>query len=133
MAKIVLDKKESVKYFHAALCNGIGYVQSGYGLVLSTNGLDYSSAKADLINEHGVDHCICREDVWVQILKNNKSISFLDTEDNDTEYKITIKDVYKRMSEVPFDHMSDMINDQDDAITADVILQTVFLGEVIYG
>lgn len=33
----------------------------------------------------------------------------------------------------PIDHLMDAINQEDDAITADVILQTVFYEDIIFG
>jgi imidazole glycerol phosphate synthase subunit HisF len=45
----------------------------------------------------------------------------------------TINDVYKRVQNTPLDHLLNMINEEDDAETADVILQTVFYNEVVFG
>ena len=46
---------------------------------------------------------------------------------------ITINDVHAKVQTTDSRHLLDMINEQDDAITADVILQTVIYGEVIFG
>jgi hypothetical protein len=37
------------------------------------------------------------------------------------------------VSNTPIKHLMDAINENGDAITADVIIQTVFLNDVIYG
>jgi hypothetical protein len=49
------------------------------------------------------------------------------------EVVITINDVYERVQNTPLDHLLNMINEEDDADTADVILQTVFYNEVVFG
>ena len=49
------------------------------------------------------------------------------------EVEITINDVYERVQNTPFGHLLNMIEEDDDAETADVILQTVFYNEVVFG
>ena len=42
-------------------------------------------------------------------------------------------DVHERVQNTDTRHLLDAINEKDDADTADVILQSVFYGEVIFG
>ena len=60
-----------------------------------------------------------------------------DMEDEDAEAKTldlkAIEKGLKIMAEKYPRHMSDFINDNDDAITGDVFLQCCLFGEVIYG
>ena len=79
-----------------------------------------------------VTSTVCYEDVLMEMLRMGFKLSFTD-EGGDDRYEIALNEVHERMPLVPLEHMMDMINEQDDASTADVILQTVFLGEVIYG
>ena len=123
--EIRFTKEEAQGIFLDALCNGLGYI-SGYGLDLDYKKEDYKSAKA---NCKGSSY----EDVLLQILLDGNSLTIIDEEDEDNINTITIQDVYDRISSVPFDHLSDMINGNDDATTADVILQTIFFNEIIYG
>ena len=53
----------------------------------------------------------------------------------DGEYtrSISIKDVHERVSKTPIRHLMDMINEDGDAVTSDVVLQTVFFEDVIFG
>jgi len=152
MPEIKLSKKESESYLHSALCNGLGYVQSGYGLELTYTKKAYMDAKKrleDKIKNKKVPHfvyypedeqkagtkpTICREDVWMEILIGGGELKMIDHE-NGGAYTSTItkKELYERVQKTPFDHLNDMINEQDDAVTADVIIQTVFLGDVIFG
>jgi len=41
--------------------------------------------------------------------------------------------VRERVEKTPMRHLMNMINENDDAETADVIIQQVFLNEIVYG
>ena len=41
--------------------------------------------------------------------------------------------MYANIEFTPFDHLNDMLQEQDDAITGDVILQSVFFKDIIFG
>ena len=53
----------------------------------------------------------------------------------DGEYNalITLENVHSRVQNTPTDHLMDAINENDDACTADVILQTVIYEDIIFG
>lgn len=152
MPEIKLKKKESESFFHSALCNGLNYVESSYGLEMTYPKKVYIDAQKRLqakIKSGKVPHfvyfpddekkegkkpTICCEDVWMEILVGGGELKMVDHGYNG-EYTrtITIKDVHDKVQKTPFNHLNDMINEQDDAVTADVIIQTVFLGDVIFG
>jgi len=126
MAQILLTHEESEKYFHLALCNAVssGYM-AAHGIELTYDEQEYKTAKASLTNP-------CIEDVWMQILKDGGTLSFEDKEGSEGIKQIKLSDVHIGVSKMPFDYLSDFINDIDDAVTADVLLQTVFYGEIIF-
>jgi hypothetical protein len=130
--KVELTPEESESYFHTALCNGMGYMR-GYDLCFNYEQDSYGEAKKNLqLKSPG--KTICYEDVIMGILKNGGYLELTDnTEDSEYTKRITIKDVHEKVSLTPFDHLSDMIAERDDADTADAIIQTVFYGEVIFG
>ena len=123
--KIVLTHEESEKYFHNALCNGLDYV-SGYGIDVNYDDTAYKAARVKLDSP-------CFEDVLLQLLKDGSILTIVDNEGGMDEVVITINDVYERVQNTPLDHLLNMINEEDDAETADVILQTVFYNEVVFG
>lgn len=134
--KIILTHQEAEKFFHSALCNGMS-MMAGYGIQIDYNEKDYREAKLSLKDymKKGIVETtdICLEDVWVQILRIGKELKFINSEDEDRKIvAINIEQVYKRLPKVPIRHLADMVTGDDDAITADVILQTVFYGEVLY-
>ena len=121
---VQLTNEESLEFFHNALCNGLGYI-SGYDIGLVIDPIDYKEAKAKLNNP-------CYENVLIQVLKDGNELDFVDNEGEET-HNVTLQMVYDRVKDTPHDHLMDMVNEQDDAITADCILQTVIFGEVIFG
>lgn len=127
--EIKLTTEESEKYFHNALCNGLGYMCSGYDLELYYNNDEYKLSKNKLL-ESGSDACL--EDVWLQMLKDGYILTIVD-KGQDEFSEITLSKVHERVQKTPIRHLMDMINEQDDAVTADVILQTVIYNEVIFG
>lgn len=129
--KIALTPKESEEMFYNALCNGLDYM-SGYGLDLEYDSDDYTQAKETLKKTDGAS--ICYEDVLMQMLREGKQLHFIDLEnDGEMNSTITLNEVHERVQMAPAKHLIDMSEENDDAITADVILQTVFYTEIIFG
>jgi hypothetical protein len=133
--KITLTPELSEELFFNALCNGLGYMCTGYDLSIGYKKDDYKNAKAKLTDTSEFGG-VCYEDVLLQILRDGNILTIEEncSELEDTEiFAITLADVHARVQNTPVDYLMQMINEEDDAVTADVILQTVFLGEVIYG
>lgn len=128
--EIKLTKEEAEQYFYNALCNGLGYVQSGYGIELTYTKDDYVKAKKSL---QAKTKDICYEDVLLEILRTGGVLKMEDSENGEPTKRITLADVHERVAKTPIDHLNDMINENDDAVTADVIIQTVFYESVIFG
>jgi len=128
--KIILDNEESESMFYNALCNGLNDFSS-HGLRLSYIAEEYQAAKDIFKSQLNKDVDVCYEDVLMQILRNGDSLKVIDIEgDGDQDAEITMKEVHERMSEVPFSDLSDMITQNDDACTADNVLQTIFYNEI---
>jgi len=134
--EIKLSNEESEKYFHNALCNGLGYIQ-GYGIELTHKEDDYNKARKSI--QKKMDDCkiekniICYEDVLVEILRIGGLLYMEDNESNDMNSTISLADVHNRVATTPIEHLTDMISGNDDATTADIIIQTVFYKEIIFG
>ena len=129
--EIVMSNEESEQIFFNALCNGLSEVTS-YGLVFSYESAAYNNAKEKLKEEDPSGSRIhCFEDVIIKMLRMGGSISLIE-EDGGSDWTITLKEVHERVKNTPIEYLADVINETDDAITADVILQTVFCNEIIY-
>lgn len=132
--KISLTPQEAESHFYNALCNGLDYI-SNYGLELTYDDADYKAAKQNILkNKTAADiSVVCYEDVLLQILRDGKTLTLIDNEGGEDPAEITILHVHERVEKTPLRHLMDAINESDDVVTADVILQTVFLGDVVYG
>ena len=124
--KILLTPQESETFFHNSLCNGLGYVE-GYGLELTFKDTHYKAARKKLDSP-------CYEDVLLQILKDGKPLKMIDHEcDGEYTREITLKDVHEKVQTTDATWLLQMEHGEDDATTADCILQTVFFGEIVFG
>jgi hypothetical protein len=125
--KVTLTPQESEDLFYTALCNGLGYIESGYDLELTFEEKDYDEACKKLTSP-------CYEDVFMQMLRDGKSLTLVDVGcEGEYTRSITMKDVHERVQDTDIRHLMDAINENDDAVTADVILQQVFFQETIFG
>ena len=128
--KLILEKMEAEEIFFNAMCNGLGYV-TGYDLELDFDESEYKAAATKLKAEGGSP---CFEDVLMQVLRDGGSITLEDIGcEGEYTKSITLADVHERVAKTPTSHLMDMINENDDACTADVVLQTVFFEDVIFG
>lgn len=131
--EIKLTPAESESIFHTALCNGLGYM-SGYGLSLEYDKEAYKNAKHNLQQKSGEGAVVCYEDVLLQILREGGSLLMKDEEgDGDQDSEIKLQDIHDKVQLTPARYLIDMIEEQDDAETADVVIQTVFFGEIVFG
>jgi hypothetical protein len=122
--KIILTHEESENLFLDAMCNALGYI-SGYGLELYFDNTEYKKYRKE---------GMCYEDVLLEILRNGGKLTLIDNEcEGEYTKSITIQDVHDKVQDTPIKHLMDAINEHGDADTSDVILQSVFYGEVIFG
>ncbi len=134
--EIKLTEKESEEYFCNALCNGGLQSLECSGIELEINKDDYKEAKKALQDKNNDERVmICYEDVLMQILRGGKKLKFVDVEDEESEQtkEISLADVHEKVCKMPIEHLNDYIEENDDATTADVLLQTVLYGEIIFG
>ena len=128
---ITLTHEESEKYFYNALCNGLGQVCQ-YGLQVDYDQKAYDKAKATL-QKKSPQAVICYEDVFMEMLRQGNNIVLKDIEGDEDDAVVTLKEVHERVQLTPIHYLTEMIEEEDDADTADQILQTVFLQEIVYG
>ena len=125
--QIILTPQESEDFFLNALCNGLSYFD-GYGLELTYNQDAYKKAKQSL--RQGV----AWEDILMEILRQGGTLTIIDHEcDGEYTRDITLADVHTHLPTAPMSRLLDMYNEDDDAETADVILQWVAYQEIIFG
>lgn len=127
--KPLIDKERAEEIFLNALCNGAGEFAM-YGFSLDYDAKDYKKACAKFKSER---KAYSVEDVWMTILKSGGYLKFVDHEGGGLyTRKIFLKDVHDKVVLTPMVHLSNMLTGQDDAETADCIIQSVLFGELIF-
>ena len=127
---INLTHEESEAHFYNAICNGLGELKY-YDLELDYDTKEYKAAKQQLSDKQP-DTQACWEDVLMEMLRSGNTLWIVDQNDNE-RHPITLDLVHERVQQTPVNHLMNAINENDDATTADCIIQTVVYGEVIYG
>ncbi len=127
--KIILEGQEVFDVLHSALCNGLRGMYN-YGFTYTSESDDYDNARKTLVGK-GLDF-ICIEDVYLQIIKDGGKLMFHDEEDN-LNYYLGYDKVKVNMNKVNADDILSVLKGTDDGLTADIILQTLIFGEVVYG
>ena len=127
---INLTHEESEAHFYNAICNGLGELRY-YDLELDYDAKEYKAAKQQLSDKQP-DNQACWEDVLMEMLRSGNTLWVVDSND-DERHPITLDLVHERVQQTPTSHLMNAINENDDATTADCIIQTVIYGEVIYG
>ena len=127
---INLTHEESENYFYNAICNGLGELVY-YDLELDYSDEEYKAAKQQLSDKQP-DTQVCWEDVLMEMLRSGNTLWVVDSND-DERHPITLDLIHERVQTTQTNHLMNMINEHDDAITADVIIQTVVYGEIVYG
>lgn len=118
--------------FRDCLCSG----SVGFGALRLEYGSDaYAEAKESLLERRpeGDYGTLCWEDVITEMLRIGKTLTFIDVEDEETIYLVNLETIRKNVAKIEVHHLSAILNEQDDAITHDSILQTLIMGEIIYG
>ena len=130
--QIQLTPQESEEIFYNSLCNGLGYM-GGYGLELEYSESDYKAAKEKL-KAYDPEVSVCFEDVLMRILKDGGSLTMNDIEcEGEYTRSISLAEVHERVQQTPFKFLIQIHEEQDDAETADVVIQTVFFEEIVFG
>ena len=130
--EIKISKEKAEEFFYNALCNGLGYFTNGYGVVMDLDMKAYKKAQGTL-SANG-NNAPCYEDVMMQMLRNGDTLDFVDDEcDGEYSRKVTLEQVHENVPLTPIDHLMNMITENDDAETADVIIQSVLYKEIIFG
>jgi hypothetical protein len=131
--EIKLNPEESEEIFYNSLCNAVGTGwMSGYGLELTCDRSQYKSSREHL-ERLNPDSSPCYEDILMQVLRDGGELTMVDHESDDEKTSITLKDVHERTSLTPATNLINITSENDDAIDADCVVQTVFFGEIVYG
>lgn len=140
---------DKLKIVHSCLCNGLNYF-GAYGIELDYDDAEYKAAKASLeakkadgtwVSEFDLSE-ICYEDVLSEMIAMGKSLVVRDLEEADGDDEsdngpvigtLNLETIEAHWAAISATHMNDMLSENDDANTADCILQVLFFGKEVYG
>lgn len=127
--RINIADNDVPKLFCDCLCSG----SVGFGaLRIEYSDEDYQEAKASLLKKEP-EVTPCWEPIITEILNIGRTLTFVDVEDEEDTYKINLETIKKNSAKIDVEHIKAMLTHDDDAITHDSILQTLILGEIVYG
>lgn len=118
---------EKIKTVYDCLCTGMPYF-GDYGFEMGWSPSEYANARATVCDNDGA---CCYEDVLKEMLQRGNTITF--KSDDDGAYKLNRVTIENNWDKVPMHRIVEMIDETFDAITADVIMQSILFGEVVYG
>lgn len=128
-----LTPEKAEEVFYDSLCNGLGYF-SGYGFSIDYTDEAYAAAKEQAKAKLPENSVVCREDVLMEILRGGGTIEFIDNECGGAYNRnLTLSMVHERVAKTPMSHLVDFFEGNDDATTADVVIQTVLFEEIVFG
>ncbi len=127
-------REEKMKVVYDCLIDGLPFF-GAYGLEMDYNDNEYDAAKAALQAVNGPD--VCREDIWVEIVKSGGSLVFSDIENDGEEVgKLNLDSIDKNwpklLSQLP-KIVGRYLAEDYDAGDTDCIIQVLIFGEVVYG
>lgn len=123
---VELEQTEVFDVLHTILCDGL-YGLSSAGLTLEFEDADYQAARVKITNP-------CREDVWLQILKDGKSITFTDNEGSEDDAVLTLAKAIEGLKNPEIaDEVRELVEGDYDANTGDKVIQYILFGELVYG
>lgn len=119
-----ISENEVLKLFRDCLCSG----SVGFGaLRIDFRDEDYAAAKK-VLKQQDPERTIYWESVIAEILNLGQVLKFTDVEDDENIFLVNKKSLQENSSKIELQHLNQMLNGNDDAITHDSILQTLILG-----
>jgi hypothetical protein len=138
----IATTEEKLKIVHSCLCSGLPFFVD-YGFTLDYNGHEYKKAKKSLEAQQAAGTWkspfdlddICIEDVQTEMLRMGFTLKFKGGEGNKSSHitPLNLEVIEKNWDKINQRHLADMVNENDDANTADIIMQGILFGEEVYG
>lgn len=131
--KIQLDKSETLNVLHNAFCNG-GLTELRYcDVELDLDEKEYDKAAKRLRKNMDEGEILCYEDVFIEMLKEGKTIHFKDYND-DARIGFNLDKASDALSKQDSaKEVLETLDGRDDAWTGFNIIQRCLYGDVIYG
>jgi hypothetical protein len=127
---IKYNKEESLNIIYACLCNGGLVYLHNSDVILTPKVKLYQQAKQQLI--HFNSDNICKEDIFIQILRTGGSLDFLDINKNESISFDFIKALNVLENKNNMKYVTPFLLEEDDAINGFNLLQLFLYNEIIF-
>lgn len=124
-----LNQAEAEEVFFNCLCDNDLYI---HDLEIVSNSKAYNDARDNWIKLNDRQFPTI-EDVWMQILRDGGKLGLKDWSRSEQLAVVTLEELQERMSKAPSKNLINVLEGNYDVTDTDVILQTIFYGEVIFG
>jgi hypothetical protein len=126
--QLTLTKEEILKVLFTCFCDGGLKLLTYCGIELDFDNNDYFAAMDALANP-------CLEDVYIQMIRENRRVVFIDTENKNEETVLTLdKAIENFQSPEIYEDVILLVSEGNyDAISCYRVLQFALYGEVVYG
>ena len=127
--KLTEDFKKEIIF--NSLCNGLGQLQC-YGLNLLWSDEDYTEAKKSYYQRTQRISGACYEDILMELLEMKKRVVFEDLETGEF-FDLKLSDALTNLDNLPIWVIVQILEENDDGETADIVLQYCLFNEVVFG
>ena len=124
-----LNQAEAEEVFFNCLCDNDLYI---HDLEIVSSDKLYERARTNWIKLNDRQFPTI-EDVWMQILRDGGKLGLKDWSRSEQLAVVTLEELQERMSKAPSKNLINVLEGNYDVTDTDVILQTIFYGEVIFG
>ena len=131
--KNTITREGMLNLFHTCLTSLDFY---NGALSIDCDKSEYTQAK-ERLKERSPNEYVCVEDIYREVLNGYGTIEVSEYDEyddvNNPVGSFDINDLIENFENVEPYFVAQILDGQDDACTHDAILQTLFLGEVVYG
>ena len=131
-----MNIEQKLSILHSAFSDGLHFFGS-YGIVIDYSDTDYQKAKGALIANGTDPDSLCREDVFVQMIRQGSSIEFIDdeadAEDDGQTARLNLDTIEANWDAIPLRYIAAVQDEDYDANDADLILQHLLWRDAVFG
>lgn len=130
--KVSATREEKLDILYKCVVDGLPFFPA-YGLALDYYEPDYDAAKTSW-QERNTGESVCREDIWVEIVRNGGTLIFDDLEEG-ASFQLNLDTIDKNWDSIA-DHapysFAALVADDYDANNSCNVFQCLLFGEVRY-
>lgn len=131
--KITLTTDEKLSMVYEALTTDLPYFRD-YGICISYDRTKYREAQEALTYNKKNNETVCVEDVWLELIKT-VGITFCDIDEgiDNVDFNMALINNNSKWEKIPLNIIDSFVSENYDANDADILMQYLLYGEVVFG